>query len=145
MSNYPFQSTAYYEGCILVVYKDSLGYLTVGIGHRLEPDDNLKVGDIITQDQANAFYADDYLTAETAAEHLISNYNEQPEIVQMMVNDLCFNLGLGGFSKFVNTISDIEEMRYEDAASDLNSSRWASQVGRRATDIIDTFKQLGNP
>jgi GH24 family phage-related lysozyme (muramidase) len=41
------------------VYLDSRGIPTVGIGHKVLPEDNLKVGDVISDAQVEAFYVKD--------------------------------------------------------------------------------------
>ena len=47
------------EGERLDVYPDSRRILTVGIGHKVLSQDNLHAGEIITQQQSNAFFARD--------------------------------------------------------------------------------------
>lgn len=53
-----------HEGEKLQVYKDSGGYLTVGVGHLVLPSDNLSLGDVITQDQSDKFLKFDVQKAE---------------------------------------------------------------------------------
>lgn len=48
-----------FEGRRLKVYKDSSGYLTVGVGHKVVPADKLKLGDVITPDRCEALFQAD--------------------------------------------------------------------------------------
>lgn len=50
------------EGCVLTVYEDIYGNLTVGYGHKVVSGDNLKFGDMITQARADQFFANDIVT-----------------------------------------------------------------------------------
>lgn len=47
------------EGLILTVYDDGYGIPTVGMGHRVIPNDHLKLGDKISLDKARAFARND--------------------------------------------------------------------------------------
>lgn len=49
------------------VYLDSRGIPTVGIGHKVLPEDNLKVGDVISDARVEAFYVKDSKVALDAA------------------------------------------------------------------------------
>ncbi len=48
-----------FEREILRVYDDGYGFPTVGVGHLVKPGDGLKLGDRITKEQSNAFFAKD--------------------------------------------------------------------------------------
>ncbi len=51
----------------LVVYTDTTGHPTVGIGHKVVPADNLRVGDTISQDRADQLFQGDIARAVEAA------------------------------------------------------------------------------
>ena len=60
----------YFEGSKLTVYADSGGLATVGTGHLVLPADNLKIGDTITQEQADIFLQTDLTNAEIRVKNL---------------------------------------------------------------------------
>jgi len=74
------------------VYDDEFGNLTVGYGHKVVPEDNLKLGDIITPSQITAFWNADILKAETGI-------NKHPKVSKFTqaqydaVASLVFNAG----------------------------------------------------
>ena len=49
-----------FEGCNLSAYKDSVGVPTIGIGHTK----GVKMGQVITMEQAEAFLKEDLLPVE---------------------------------------------------------------------------------
>lgn len=49
--------------------------------------------------------------------------------------DMAFNLGLSGLLRFRDTLARVSADDYEGAASAMMASRWAGQVGRRASDL----------
>lgn len=137
-----FQSTPYYEGTSLVVYRDSLGYPTVGVGHLVLPEDDLKVGDVITQERCNELFDTDFAHAKESALDLISNPDSLPDIVMEMVTDNVFQMGKVGFSKFVRTINAIERQAWDEVADNLEDSLWYKQSGRRSLDIVAQYRAL---
>jgi len=67
----------FFEGKRLKVYLDSGGLKTVGIGHLLPDNTLLKVGDKITLEQCDRFFAEDYQEAELRVnKHIYIPLNE---------------------------------------------------------------------
>ena len=79
-----------FEGCKLYAYRDSVGVLTIGIGHTK----NVKAGMAITQQQADAFLKDDIKPIETLLNGMGINYT-QGEFDSLI--SFIFNLGQGNF------------------------------------------------
>jgi lysozyme len=103
------------EGVALKCYPDSCKIPTVGIGHRVLPQDHLVIGDIITQDQAEAFF-----TADLARSELAINNNVIPELTQNQFDalvSLTWNIGVAGFdsSTVLRVINGSGEKPLEDA------------------------------
>ena len=123
------------EGCERTVYLDTLGNKTVGIGHEVQPEDNLNLGDTITQTQCDNFFATDINKAINACiKSPVIPYITQPEAIQESLVDMYFNMGsnLTGFTTF---LSLIKAGNYSAAADDLKGTLWAKQVGSRAVRI----------
>lgn len=124
------------EGVRTKVYKDSLGKPTVGVGHLVLPEDNLKVGDVISDELVNQFLAHDSLKAYKAA-------IEQAEEVGLgknkaFINALTsvnFQLGTGWTKKFPNTWLLIDRGKYAEAAEAIKDSKWYFQTPTRVRDF----------
>jgi lysozyme len=127
----------------LVVYRDSLGYLTVGVGHLVLPTDKLLFGDTITEERCRQFLEKDLDSAIKDCEINIENFYDHPEEIQNELVNLMFNLGYYTFSKFKNFISALNNKQYKNAASDLKNSLWYKQTGIRAKRIVEIFKNIG--
>lgn len=54
---------------------------------------------------------------------------------QAVCVNMAFNLGINGFLRFKNMIKAIKADEFEQAANEALDSRWASQVGNRATEL----------
>lgn len=115
------------EGYRKLPYTDTVGKLTIGIGHNLT--------DRGLSDKAISFIFDEDVTqAEADARKLLGNYvfeNLSLRRKAVIVN-MAFNLGLARLSLFHDTLLAIKESRYTDAKAGMLHSKWATDVGDRA-------------
>lgn len=115
------------EGRELTVYPDSLGIPTVGIGHKVRPADDLKLGDVITDERCDDLFAGDYTGALLQAHNYAWCASLDPTRRRIIVC-MCFAMG-HKIEKFVNMIKHIENAEYDLAADELLDSLWATEVG----------------
>ena len=152
-----------HEGIKLKTYKDTLGNLTVGYGHKVLPEDNLKEGDYITQDMANSWFTRDMAKAADFAKTIPGFAKMNPARQEVMI-DLTFNMGSGWTKKFPSMYENIQaaaqampgspeekkafqnaalELKYKDPFSDDNAqeSDYYSQVGNRAVTNVNKLRE----
>lgn len=132
----------------LTVYPDTSAqhWPTVGIGHKVLPEDNLKVGDTITPDRSRQLYQNDRNIALHAALSIFPDFNTFPDSAQTAIVSIIFNVGAGEFLKWKNTIALINTHDWQKVSDYFNSSafaKWRGQVGERASEIVDLFKKAG--
>lgn len=85
------------EGIRLTVYRDSKGLPTVGVGHLVVPEDGLKVGDKITQEQCDAFLSSDLGKCESAINTCVKTTLAQHEFDALA--SFILNIGVGNSKK----------------------------------------------
>jgi peptidoglycan hydrolase-like protein with peptidoglycan-binding domain len=125
---------AKHEGYVDHVYLDSRGFPTAGIGHLL-PAGRYHVGQKISASQITAWFQQDVAKAIAGARRDIGPaYDRLDDARKMVVIDMVFNLGEGGFGQFHQTIHAIQTGHFAQAASNMLQSLWARQVGHRATE-----------
>ena len=129
-----------YEGRRNVVYKDSVGLATVGVGHLCLPRDNLAVGDTVDDATIDRWLDADIIRSTQIARTLVSSYDRLDDCRQRIVVNLCFNLG-NRFGQFVNTIAYINAMDFDNAATNLSQSKWYAQVGHRGVEMCDALRR----
>lgn len=131
------------EGRRNEVYRDSLGYPTVGIGHLVRPEDNLQVGQRITDAEVDAFFRRDAAPAlRAAAEQAAEAGIEDPEFIRRLAA-VNFQLGAAKWpSAFPKTWGLIRAGDYEAAARELYNSRWAKQTPHRVAAFRDALLRL---
>lgn len=83
------------EGRVLHVYLDSCKIPTCGVGHVVLPADGLKLGDLITEEQCEAFLAHDVGKCEAAINGAVKVDMTQNQFDALV--SLSFNIGVGGF------------------------------------------------
>lgn len=125
---------AKHEGYVDHVYRDSRGFPTAGIGHLLTGS-SLKIGQKVSAEQITAWFKSDVAKAIAGArKDMGSGFDKLNEARQIVVIDMVFNLGTGGFGQFHQTIHAMNTGNFAQAATNMLQSLWASQVGHRATE-----------
>lgn len=121
------------EGMRQHPYQDTVNKTTIGIGRNLTD-----VG--ISQEEAIYLCKNDI-------EKVISQLNMYlPWFVQMsparqeVLVNMAFNLGINGLLSFKQTLTKMEQGDYNGAACGMAASKWAVQVGARATRLIDKMR-----
>lgn len=134
---------AHREGRRNDVYTDSLGKLTVGIGHLVLASDNLKLHDRISEEQITTFFNKDSAMALSAAQfQAIQAGISEPSFIPFL-GSVNFQLGTHwSTTKFPQTWGMIVAGRYEDAAKALGDSLWARQTPDRVKDFQDALRRL---
>jgi lysozyme len=121
------------EGIRNKPYRDTVGKLTIGCGRNLDD-----VG--VSDDEIELMLTNDIASAEDTARRLVLNFDSLSDERKAVVINLAFNLGYTKFSQFHNTLRAIGEERWDDAADGLQNSLWATQVGARATRLIQKMR-----
>ena len=131
------------EGYSESVYTDSLGFLTVGVGHLVVPADGLVFGERIDYHRAMDFLDNDFVNAVLGCGSLITGFETLPGEVQGVLVNMCFNLGADGLKQFHHFLAAIENHDWQTAAAEMENSLWFKQVGKRAERLCDTIKNIG--
>jgi len=116
-----------HEGIRLRPYKDSVGILTVGVGHNLEANG-------ISVAVAELMLEEDIAIAVNELKDIFEEWEEIQESVKSVLIDMMFNLGYTRFSKFKRMIGAIRIQDYKLAAKEATDSKWCEQVGARCTE-----------
>ena len=119
-----------HEHLSLEPYRDSLGFWTIGYGHRIDPS--------ITLDKADSFFVADLATA-------IRNTNALRLTILSTVRhgvivEMCFQLGEQGVKGFHNMFSALGRSDWAAAADAMLDSTWARQTPARANELADIMR-----
>ncbi len=67
-------------------------------------------------------------------------FKSMPDEVQNVIIEMCYQLGVSGFGKFVKTIGYLQTFQFEKAADEMLDSRWAKQTPNRAKALSDIVR-----
>lgn len=120
------------EGLRLHPYTDTAGKLTIGFGRNLDD-----VG--ISREEAEDMLDNDIEQVQSE----LSNfdwYNQLNAKRRDVIANMCFNLGLPTLMQFENMIAALSAHQYNRAADEMLDSKWARQVGARATRLAEVMR-----
>lgn len=123
------------EGCIEEIYLDHLGYHTFGIGHLITNKDKEwgePVGTKISTKRINECFKNDIEIVFKELDRNLSWWRELPDDIQLVLANMCFNLGITRLKKFKKFLTVLSKKDWELAATEMMDSRWATQVKQRA-------------
>ncbi len=128
------------EGLKLVPYRDTMGHLTIGVGHLILPQEKFTV---ITHQEAMDLLDQDIQVAERRLDKIHPKWRQLDEVRQRGMLNLTFNLGmkLAQFKKFLHSLS---LGNFDKAADQLMQSKWYGQVKLRAPRIVHAIR-TGEP
>jgi lysozyme len=113
------------ESCRLKPYVDSVGKVTIGVGRNLTD-----VG--ISQDEADTLLQHDIVNTSQALRVNLPWTEALDDVRRAALVNMAFNLGIHGLLGFKHFLEDVQSGKWQDAASEMLSSKWAEQVGARA-------------
>ena len=130
------ESINQHEGFRSKVYDDSLGIPTIGYGFaikdlQLEED----ICDMILERKLSIL--------KERIEKKFQWYRYMPQEIKDVVVEMCYQLGVYGFSRFKKTIAYIQNKQWEEASVEMLDSRWAEQTPGRAREMSNRVKKLG--
>lgn len=101
-------------------YVDTTGHITIGIGRNLS-DRGLSTTEALSLLDDDIFYFTSKLN------HVLPFFNELDANRQIVLVDMCFNLGINGLLKFTNMLQAVESKEWEKASSEILNSEAAHQ------------------
>jgi len=146
------------EGSRLTIYKDTEGKYTIGIGHLISNNPNIPKTQAITlldkelnrstqgritPSEQSYLFTQDLAAVQTGIAHssFYSVYQGLLDPVrQSAIQNMCFQLGILGVSKFRKMWAAIAKGDYSQAAKEGLDSTWFKQTPNRARRVMETLR-----
>ena len=129
------ESIKKHEGYVGIVYKDSLGIDTIGYGFAIKDLELDKdICDIILERKIK--------NLQDRVKVKFKWYGYMPQEIKDVVMEMCYQLGVGGFSKFKKTIAFLQNKQFIDASQEMLDSLWAKQTPNRAKELSNRVKEV---
>ena len=124
-----------HEGYVGIVYKDSLGIDTIGYGFAIKDLElDRDICDIILERKLKEL--------ESRVKLKFGWYPFMPQEIQHIVMEMCYQLGVTGFSKFVKTITYLKDKDFKNASTEMLDSLWAKQTPNRAKEMSEIVRSM---
>lgn len=124
------------EGERLKPYRDIVGKLTIGVGRNLDD-----VG--ISETECLMLLKNDITRVGIELDEHIPWWRQLDDNRQGALANMCFNLGINGLLGFKLFLALLQTHDYPAAALEMLHSKWAEQVGERATRLATVIKGTG--
>ena len=127
------QQIRMHEGVEYKVYEDTEGIKTVGVGRNLEDRG-------LSDDEVDYLLSNDIDICVKELEQTFDWYDDLDDIRKRVLIDMMFNLGMPRLKGFVNMLKAIEAGAWKNAAVEMLDSKWAEQVGNRASRLSEMME-----
>ena len=125
------------EGYRSMVYKDSLGIDTIGYGFAIKDLE-------LDEDIAELILIRKLADLQERISSTFNWFNNANEVVKDVVTNMCYQLGISGFSKFKKTIYYLETEQYEEASIEMLDSLWHKQTPNRSKELSEELRALAS-
>ena len=123
----------HHEGYRSRVYKCTEGYDTIGYGFAIKDL-------VVSEEVCEMILLEKLEFLEKSIKNRFSWYEESPQVIKEVIINMCYQLGVSGFSRFRKTISYLEKENYLEASKEMLRSRWAKQTPNRAKELSEIVK-----
>lgn len=121
-----------HEDLRLKPYPDTVGKLTIGVGHNLTDKG-------ISKNIAMAIFSEDLTDTINFLNLKFPWFHTLDDVRAQAVADMTFNL-MGGMLDFHHMLAALEKGDWETAADELLNSKFAKQTGSRATELAQMIR-----
>jgi GH24 family phage-related lysozyme (muramidase) len=139
-----------HEGYRLTAYRDTRGFLTIGVGFNLDGAgasivcaladvsfSAARSGMALRPDQVDAIFAEQYAVVAAQARKIFPAIDSFPDNAGAVICDMLFELGLNGFLAFHNTEACFQARDWAGAIAGIQNSELESEVpGRVKNNIV---------
>ena len=133
--NYLIEQIKKHEGFRSKVYKCYLVYDTIGYGFAIKDLE-------LDKDIADQILMRKVYELICKIQDKFRWYDDLPQEAQDVVANMCFQLGVTGFSKFKKTIALLKAHKFKKASIEMLDSKWALQTPNRAEELSLILRNL---
>ena len=119
------------EGETFILYKDSRGFWTIGIGYCIE-----KRG--ISKKMSRMLFREVYNENIRDLDHIFTDvgFHTLPDNIQMVLFNMRYQLGYTGFRGFRRMIQAVKKYNWEEMIVEMKDSKWYHNFQDRADRLI---------
>tara|TARA_R100000700_G_scaffold40544_1_gene56523 strand:+ start:672 stop:1079 length:408 start_codon:yes stop_codon:yes gene_type:complete len=124
-----------HEGFRAKVYKCTQGYDTIGYGFAIKDL-------VLDEDIAEQILIKKLYDLQCKIQDKFKWFDDLPQEAQDVITNMCYQLGVTGFSKFKKTIKLLKAHKFKAASIEMLDSKWALQTPNRAEELSLILRNL---
>jgi lysozyme len=136
------------EGFRTYAYKDTQGNRTIGYGYNLDANPlALDAAELqrlnlvgVSEPKACEYIVRTLEIVRTQLKNHFEWYEELPENPKQVLDNMTYNLGIGGILEFKKFLYCLWCRDYQGAAHEMQYSKWYKQTGNRAARLVEKMK-----
>ena len=125
------------EGTKATVYKDTLGFDTIGVGRLI---DSRKPGAGLRPNEIDYLLRNDINDRVQALTKALPWFAKLDKARRGVLVNMAFQMGTAGLLEFSHTLGLVRDGKYAEASVQMLKSRWAKQTPARAGRLSEQMK-----
>ena len=125
------------EGRKKYAYKDTLGYLTIGVGRLIDA----RKGGGLRDDEMDYMLRNDINDRIDALTRALPWFQDLDDVRKGVLLNMAFQLGTEGLLGFTTTLGLVKQGNYAEASRQMLKSKWAGQTPERAKRMSDQMRE----
>ena len=126
------------EGFSLKPYKDQLGYLTIGYGHLILPNETYLLKNKTNKPQLNSIFDQDFERALGDYKRFIKQKHHNRKDKELLI-EMTYQMGAKRVLKFKKLISNMQKNNKHLVCFEMMDSLWYTQTPNRVKNLIRAF------
>ena len=126
------------EGFSLKPYKDQLGYLTIGYGHLILPNETYLLKNKTNKLQLNSIFDQDFERALGDYKRFIKQKHHNRKDKELLI-EMTYQMGAKRVLKFKKLISNMQKNKKHLVCFEMMDSLWYTQTPNRVKNLIRAF------
>ena len=126
------------EGFSLKPYKDQLGYLTIGYGHLILPNETYLLKNKTKKLQLNSIFDQDFERALGDYKRFIKQKHHNRKDKELLI-EMTYQMGAKRVLKFKKLISNMQKNKKHLVCFEMMDSLWYTQTPNRVKNLIRAF------
>ena len=126
------------EGFSLKPYKDQLGYLTIGYGHLILPNETYLLKNKTNKLQLNSIFDQDFERALGDYKRFIKQKHHNRKDKELLI-EMTYQMGAKRVLKFKKLISNMKKNKRHLVCFEMMDSLWYTQTPNRVKNLIRVF------
>ena len=126
------------EGFSLKPYKDQLGYLTIGYGHLILPNETYLLKNKTNKLQLNSIFDQDFERALGDYKRFLKQKHHNRKDKELLI-EMTYQMGAKKVLKFKKLISNMQKNKKHLVCFEMMDSLWYTQTPNRVKNLIRAF------